>query len=155
MDMKKTIIALGIILALGLAAAGGFWGGMQYQSQRAERVAADFFANRPMGPNGQAPDQEFSFPQGGQPDSGFAGGMRGGTIGVIKSIDGNVITLSTAQDFTTITLSDTSQVNQTVSVPVTDLQPGMRISVVRQSDSEGKIEANVITILPTDSAQNP
>lgn len=156
--MKKIILLIGIVILLALTAGGSFWGGMQYQTQRSEQIRADFFTARGQTPQGGVPGQMPGFPQGDlgeQPGGQAPGGFGGNTIGVIKTIEGNVLTISTAQDVSTVTLSENSQVNQTVTVSISELQPGMRISVRGQEDAEGSIVASIITILATDTTEEP
>ena len=127
--MKKIFIVIGIILALGLAASGGFYGGMRYQTAQAEQSRSDFFNVR-----GQLPDDGSSFPGGAAPDGAtngvppagqFPGGSGGGTTGIVKTIDGDKMTISTAQDVTTVNLTESTTVQQTINGTLTDLQPGL------------------------------
>ncbi|MGW8249236.1 MAG: DUF5666 domain-containing protein, partial [Anaerolineales bacterium] len=58
-----------------------------------------------------------------------------------------VLTLSTAQDVTTVNLSDSTQIEKTVAGAVSDLQPGMRVMVSGEKDSSGNVSANRVSIL--------
>jgi hypothetical protein len=84
-----------------------------------------------------------------------------GTTGQVKTIDGNVITLSTAQDITTVNLTNDTEIRMTVNGSSADLTPGLRIMVSGESDGEGTITADQITILdgsftgPFDGAGQP
>jgi hypothetical protein len=147
--MKKILMIVAAILILALVAGGSFWGGMKYQTAQAAQIQANFFNARggQFPGDGQSPgagqrQNGGQFPSGGP---GFAGGR--GTVGEVKSIDGNVLTLSTAQNVTTVNLSDSTQIQKTASGTTADLQPGTRVLVTGETDSKGTITANRITIL--------
>jgi hypothetical protein len=143
--MKKGLIIVGAILAAVLLCGASFWGGMTYQTNKANQARANFFAGR----GGQPSDGQL--PSGAQ-GQGFRGG---GTVGQVKSIDGNVLTLSTAQNVTTVNLTDTTKIMKSVEGTTSDLQPGMRVMVAGQQDSKGAITASQITIVNNDAFAAP
>jgi hypothetical protein len=145
--MEKILMILGAIILAGLVAAGSFWGGMQYQSSRDNQVRAEFMNARGLANGGEFP-LEGQLPAGGQ-RPGFSVG--GGTTGQVKAIDGNVMTLSTAQDVTTVLLSESTQIEKTVAGTVADLQPGTRVVVTGQQDSGQNLTASRIQILDGDT----
>jgi hypothetical protein len=134
--MRKTI---GIILAVVLlvaVGAGGFYGGLAYAAytaQQAANVRASFLAGR-----------------GGTAGAGGtgAGGAGGGVVGTIKSINGNTLQVSTAENVTTVTLSGTTNVMKTVTATTSDLQVGQQITVRGQRDSSGNVAATSIQVVP-------
>lgn len=143
--MKKTLSIIGAIVLVAAIAAGSFWGGMTYQEQQANQVRANFMNERGI-IEGQMP--------GGMPPDGaqFSGRGEGifigsGTIGVVKAIDGDVLTISTAQDVATINLTADTQVNKTVDGSLAELTAGMRVSVSGPTDTNGNITAVQISIL--------
>ena len=149
--MKTTLMILGGTLLLGLVAAGSFWGGMAYQSNRVSQARANFEAARGQMDSGQFPGGASGFPQGGVPGGQEAGLFgRGGTTGQVKTIEGNVMTVSTAQDVTTVNLSADTQIEKSGEGALADLQPGMRVLVTGERDSAGNIAASRITILNND-----
>ena len=155
--MKKNIlIIVGVVVFVLLVGAGGFWGGMTYQTNQDSQAQARFFEQRGQPPSdGQMPSGQF---QNGQTPSGgqFQGGFRGGTMGQVKSIDGNVLTLSTAQDVTTVNLIDTTKIVKSVEGMTSDLQTGMQVMVTGETDDHGNITATQITIVNNDvSAASP
>jgi hypothetical protein len=81
--------------------------------------------------------------------------MGGGTTGVIKTIEGNIMTLSTAQDVTTVNLSESTSVQQTITGALADLEPGMRVRIVGQADESGAISASQIVILDDSQTGQP
>lgn len=146
--MKAALIVLGMIILLGLVAAGSFWGGMAYQTSRVDRARANFAAARGQFPGGAPglPQEGIpGIPQGDFTEGGFAG--RGGTTGQVKEINGDVLTLSTAQDVSTVQLSDSTQIEKSVEGTRVDLQPGTRLLVTGERDTDGNIDASRITIL--------
>jgi hypothetical protein len=144
--MKKVLIIIGAILLAALIAGGSFYGGIAYQTNQANQARASFMAARGITEEGQFPGG--NLPEGMQPPSGGAMGFPGrGTIGVVKTIDGDVLTISTAQDVTTVTLSADTRIEKTVSATLTDLQPGVRVMVTGQADQDGNISASQIQIV--------
>jgi hypothetical protein len=149
--MKTALMIIGGILLLGLVAAGSFWGGMAYQSSRVNSARANFEAARGQIDQAGFPGDLAFSPQGGLPGdqaTGFFGGR--GTTGQVKTIEGDTMTVSTAQDVTTVYLSDKTQIEKSVAGAITDLQPGTRVQVTGEQDSNGTISATRITILNED-----
>jgi hypothetical protein len=158
--MKKVFIIIGIVVLVGLAAAGGFYGGIQYQTNKVSQVQANFEQQRGQFQNGQFP--------GGQPPSGAAGfpgangtgvgqsGSRNGISGQVKTLEGDVLTVSTAEDVVTVDLSADTQIQKTSLVTLTtaDLQPGTRVMIIGEKDADGNISASQIMIT-NDMPANP
>ncbi len=143
--MKKTLIIIGLVILAGLIAAGSFWGGMTYQTKQADQIRTQFMNARGIMDQGQ---NNFTPPSGaGQFQSGAAGFAGRGTSGQVKSVEGNVLTLSTAQNVTTVNLSDSTKIEKTVTGAISDLQPGMRVMVTGEKDSNGNITASQVAIL--------
>lgn len=134
--MKKTLMIVGGILLAILLSAGSFYGGMAYQRNQVNQIRANFFRARGIDVNGQN--------NGGGQRQGFFGG---GATGQVKSVEGNVLTLSTAQNTTTVNLTDTTRVEKAAPAATTDLQPGERVIVTGQRDSNGNINASQVLIL--------
>ncbi len=96
--MKKGIWMVGsIVIALVLMGAS-FYGGTLYQKNQQTSAQARFLASRGLSGN-------FSGGAAGTPGATTGRGFGGGTQGQVKSINGNTISLSTAQNVTTVTLS--------------------------------------------------
>ena len=160
--MKKIIIIVGALLLAGLIAAGSFWAGMAYQTNKAEQARVNFFNSRGQLGEGQFPQGgelpfEGGLPGGGQflPEGQMPGGGifgRGGTIGEVKAIDGKVMTLSTAEDVTTVLLSEETQIEKTVTGTLSDLQPGLQLLVSGTRDEDGNLNASRVQILNEDAA---
>ena len=141
--MKKIIMIVGAVVIAGALAAGSFWGGMTYQSNQVNQARANFERLRGQASGDQLPGVA---PEGLAP-GGFGGG---GTTGQVKSIEGNVLTVSTAQDVTTVNLSASTQIQKSGPAATSDLQPGVRVTVTGQRDANGNITASQVMILNTD-----
>ena len=144
--MKKILIIVGaVVLAVALA-AGSFYGGMAYQRNQADQVRANFLRSRGFDPNAAGNNAN------GQARRGFFGG---GLTGQVKSVDGNSLTVSTAQNVATVNLSSTTQIEKADPGALTDLQPGEQVLVTGQLDASGNITATQVLILGNQPAGAP
>lgn len=116
---------------------------MTYQTNQADQIRTNFFNAR--GGTLEGGFTQGMQPPGGAPGQGFFGGL--GTSGEVKTINGNVITVSTAQDVITVNLSDSTRIEKMESGAIADLQPGTQVMIVGQSDSNGNITADQVTII--------
>jgi hypothetical protein len=142
--MKKPLMIIGVIALVLVFSAGSFYGGMAYARNQASQIRSQFLASRGQGGNG-------AFNGGangatGQRQGLFGGG--GGTTGQVKTINGNVLTISTAQNVTTVNISSSTQIEKAAPGATSDLTPGERVLVTGQRDSSGNIAASQILILP-------
>jgi hypothetical protein len=65
------------------------------------------------------------------------------------------MTVSTAQDVTTVNLSETTQIQKSETAAVADLQPGVQVMVTGQRDADGNITASQVLILNTELSGMP
>ncbi len=143
--MKKVLIIIGAVIIAVALAGGSFYGGMAYQRTQANNVRDTFLRSR--GLAGTGATGGFAGGAGnGTPGAG-RGGFGGGATGQVKSVDGNILTLSTAQNETKVTLSDTTRIEKSVQGALSDLQPGMQVMVTGQRDANGNITAVQVLIL--------
>jgi hypothetical protein len=141
--MKKGIIILAaVVLAVALA-AGSFYGGMAYQRNQANQIRNQFLASRGLTANGAG--------NGSTQRRSFFGG--GGATGQVKSISGNTLSISTAQNVTTVNLSNSTRIEKAAPGAVNDIQPGEQVIVSGQRDTSGNINATQVLILGS-SPQN-
>ncbi len=77
---------------------------------------------------------------------GFAG--RGGLTGTVDKIEGNTVTITTAQGPLQATLSGDTTVRKTTVGTVADLTPGLQVMVVGQRGADGTVTARSIVITP-------
>ena len=134
--MKRVFIVIGAVIVAAALAAGSFYGGMAYQRNQTDQIRNNFLRSRGIATNGGAAGQGRGF---------FGGG--GGATGQVKSINGEVLTLSTAQNVTTVNLSSSTRVEKAGQASVSDLQPGTSVLVTGQRDSNGNINASQVLIL--------
>jgi hypothetical protein len=155
--MKRLLLILGIITLIALAAAGGFYGGVRYQTNKVSQVQANFERERGQFPTGQFPGGAAGFPSDDGQAPAQAGGMggTGGIAGQVKTIEGEVLTVSTSDNVTTVNLSDDTQIQKStlVTMKTSDLQPGMQVMVIGQKDTDGIVSARQVMIL-TDTPTN-
>ena len=133
--MGKTIgLIIGVIVLVGATGAGAFYGGTVYQQQQQTNVRNTFFNGR-----GGA---------GGAGGNGGRGGFGGGVFGTVKTVNGNTITVSTAQNVTTVTLSDSTVIMKSTTGTPADILVGAQITVRGQRDSSGNVTATNVQLLP-------
>ncbi len=134
---RKILPGLVGVLLLLVVAAGAFYGGMRFQGMRSSGTRANFFANR-----------------GGADGANFGGGGgRRGNMGQIKSIEGNVIIVSTQQERLQVTVTDATKYQKLVDGKLDDLQVGANIIVRGESDANGVV--NAVSIQLADSVPAP
>ncbi len=95
---------------------------------------------------------------GGQAGAGAAGavagggpaggGFRGGLTGSVKTIDGNEITISTAQGDLVATIGEDTTIRLIDEGAIADLLEGISVTVVGARDESGTLEAATITAAP-------
>jgi hypothetical protein len=149
---KKILTLLGVVVLVLGVAGGSFYGGMLYQQSQAAGAQARFFADRGGAPPGDVAGgtQGGNFP-GGQGGTGSLAGQA--AFGEIKSIDGDTLTLSTAQSEVKVTLTDATAIQKMVSGAPGDLQVGARITVRGERDASGNVTASNIQITASAEGQ--
>ena len=145
--MKKGIWIGGSIIVALILMGASFYGGTLYQKNQQTSAQARFLASRGI-TGGFSGGGNFTG-AAGTPGAGGAGrsGFGGGAQGQVKSIDGNTLTISTAQNVTTVTLSGTTTILKSDPGTVADLKVGDRVLVTGQRDSSGNITASQVTVL--------
>ena len=153
--MRKvlTIVAGAVFVLLIVAAA--FYGGTVFERSRVADVRSAFMAERgapgafgvpgPLsGPDSFGSPRSQAGEQDGMP--GMAGFGRGAT-GRVKSIEGNTLLVSTAQEVTTVILTDQTTIIRIVHGDREDLQADQQVTVIGERSESGEIAAMVIQIL--------
>lgn len=153
MNTKRNALwIVGMIVFGIITAAVGFYAGVTYEENLIVQRQADaqsLFLKERGQPSSQAgnpdnPAYESQMP-GGRP--GF-GAMGGGISGQVKSIEGNVLSISTAEDVTTVNLSDSTKILMNQEVDPSKLLPGVRVMLSGEMDQDGKItNVTQITIM--------
>ena len=140
-EIMKSIKPIYVLILVIVFAAGGFYGGMQYQkSQRAS------FA---MGAYGAAGGQ-FGRRAGGMGGNFQAGGsaqaMRP-VSGEIVSQDSKSVTVKMADGSSKIVnLSDQTKINKASTGSMADLKSGTKVSVFGTTNSDGSVTAQMVSI---------
>jgi Domain of unknown function (DUF5666) len=138
--MGKTIgLIIGVIVLCGAVGAGAFYGGTVYERQQTTNVRNSFFNGR--GGTGGGGGY-------GGAGGGGGGGFGGGVSGTVKSITGNTVQVSTAQNVTTVTLNSSTMILKTAAGTTADIQVGDQITVRGQRDASGNVTATNIQLLP-------
>jgi len=114
-------------------------------------VNATLIMVRPQSQQGQSPQitgngGTFTRPNGGSTPGGNPG--RQFTIGTISGINGNSLTVTTAQSQVTVNIGSDTVIQNTVSGTLSDLQTGVSLTVVGPTDSNGNVDATSISIRP-------
>ena len=86
------------------------------------------------------------FGQGGPGGLGFGGA--GGLTGTIEGIEGDTITINTAQGPLLATISTDTTIQIFVEGTLTDLENGTQVTVRGQRREDGTVEATSITVTP-------
>ena len=150
----KTWMIVVVIVAVVVIGAGTFYGGMRYGENRVLKDPTALL--RSMGTQGgggfpggaDLPGRDGQLPSGqapsGQPVQGQDGQTRGGTMGTIESIEGDVITLSTANGSVEVRTTSTTLVEMFTSVPLNELKVGESVVVSGSQGDDGTITARSI-----------
>ncbi len=129
---KSFMLLLAVTLGLGVAFGGVFAGGVAFGKTQDEGIAlAQANSLRP-----QFQDQSH----------------RGGMTGVIEKLDGNIVTINTSQGPLSATLGMETTIRRFTEGTPSDLQPGMRVTLVGQSGKDGIVEARSVLLNPDDAA---
>ena len=181
MNTSAFMLSLVGVLALGGALGGAFVGGIALGKSQEPEAAESAFGLRSTSGSDQPSSEQPSLEslaqlrqrlqsgelspeelaqvqeqfQGrfGQDGDGFTpGNALAGTIG---KVDGNVITINTAQGPLRATIAEGTTVQTTTEVPLADLLEGMRITVSGEPGDGGTIQATSIFVLPEDAGSLP
>jgi len=153
--MRKILTIVGGVLIVLLVGGAAFYGGMRFESARSTNARTAFLAGR--GSLGEFGGAGFgagprTFGQlGGTPGPNATPGTAdfgGGASGRVKSVEGDTLLLSTAQDVTTVILTDQTSILRIVSGTRAELQPGQQVTIIGQRGENGEITATAIQILP-------
>ncbi len=136
-------LTLALVVVIGVL--GGFYSGWKY-SQSKEGAAAPAAAVASL-PAAAASASAATTGGGG----GFAG--RGATAGQVTAVSGSVVTVhnqATGQDVK-VDISSGTVINKTTAGSLTDLRPGVNVTVTGQAGPDGTVSAtavNIVTTLP-------
>jgi hypothetical protein len=151
--MRKGLTIVGGVVLVLIVGGGAFYGGIVFERSRESDVQGRFFAERGrfagdfggFGRDGFQQSGDHDDEQGAFQDRGS---FDRGAAGTVKSIEGDTLLLSTAQDVITVILTDETVISLFVDGELEDLTPEQRLTVVGQRNEAGDIVADVIQILP-------
>ncbi len=129
---KSFMLLLAVALALGGAFGGVFAGGVAFGKSQEGEIAL---------PQEETPlSQQFQNPS-----------HRGGLNGVIEKVDANIVTVKTSQGPLSATLGVDTAIRRFAQGTPSDLQPGMRVTLVGQRGVDGTVEARSVLLNPEDA----
>ena len=178
MNTKTFLLLLAGIVALGGSLGGAFVGGMALGKGQGKEVAAssqpapsslaqqssDPLNSAQMGQlrerlqSGQLGSQDLEqFRQQFQGQAGQGAGTpglmgRGGLTGAIEAIDGDTLTINTAQGPLQATIADDTTIQRYTESTLSDLLEGVQVTVVGQRAEDGTVEARSVTVIPEGEA---
>jgi hypothetical protein len=132
--MKLPIVIVAIVIVAVTAAAGGFYGGMTYAQSQAQNTLANFAQQRglrnPQGTPAAGAAQGAPGPSTFRQGLGLPG-QAGAPIanGQVKSISGDTVEISTANDVVTVKVDDQTLITRTDRGTLADIQVGDRVIV--------------------------
>jgi hypothetical protein len=138
-------ITLSIAITAVICGIGGFFGGAQYQKTHTKVAATPGFnqpvggvgGQRPTGTNGSRMGAGTGF----RPVSGEITGLSGSTVTVVDS-NGTA---------STVKVSNSTEVSQTTTGSLSDLQTGDQVLVMGSQSSDGSIAAESIQLNPANT----
>ena len=118
---KPFILFIAVALVMGGAFGGVFAGGVAFGKTQ----------------NGEAlPQEAYSVRQ----DFGNRS-HQGGLNGVIAEVDGDIMTLNTAQGSVNAAIQADTKIRKFAEGTLPDLQPGMRVTIIGEPGLDGAVEA--------------
>lgn len=136
--MKTVLLAVVVIVLMAASGGAGYYFGNQNGLTTAQNIRSEFFAGRGGGTgtggqfangNAQGTPQAQGTRTAGQGGQGAAFG-RPTAAGVVKSVQGNNITVTQSDGTTTtVTVDDKTQYEKLVSGTIADVTSGLRITV--------------------------
>ena len=128
---KPFILFIAFALAVGSAFGGVFAGGVAFGKTQ----------------NGEAPLQEANSVR-----QEFGNRSHQGSLtGVIEEVDGNIVSVNTSQGMVTATLKVDTKIRRFADGNLSDLQPGMRVTLVGEPGVDGAVEARSVLLNPEDA----
>jgi hypothetical protein len=158
--MKRFIILIIVAVLVGGAIGGAFIGGVAIGKDQGKEEAAQNLQNR-IG-QFQSGGGQFINPGGSSgstfnpPDGERAFIGRGGTIGTIEKIEGNIITLK-AMNGTSVNVitGDETSIQKMVDGSLADLKTGDNVTVSGTTNDDGTVQATGIVMTPIMTIQQP
>ena len=139
--MKTILMVMLVLVASAATAVAGYFYGFNQGQTQAQNIRAEFFSQRAgalgnppsAGGSNTAPDANQGGPRGG-------GNVAArGTVGVIKSVQGNTLQLTEANGSTVnVTLDAQTTIQKMTPATNADLQVGQRVTI------QGNVSGNTV-----------
>lgn len=84
----------------------------------------------------------------------FGGGFGGGVTGTVDRVEGNLVTVETADGPKTVTIGQDTGIQKSTTGTIEDLQKGVRIAAFASPDGEEGAEARLVVLIP-EGAESP
>ncbi len=148
------IFVLGMLVALLVGGVGGFVWGRDTGLKEQVNIRTEFFQQRAAtmgsGRTGISSDPAAIAPGAGEGAQGARGAFLAGrqlVNGVVKSVEGNTITVTQQRDGSTATLTvdDKTIIEKMTSGTLADIKPGWRITAVEQTSGGTTTRRIVLT----------
>ncbi|MFD7165854.1 DUF5666 domain-containing protein [Streptomyces violascens] len=139
---------LTLLLSGSLVAGLAFAGGALVEKNQSQGGMPSAAARGGAAQNGQGGQRQgFGAGQGGQRQGGGIPGAAGGlTIGTVKLVDGSTIYVTDTQgNVVKVTTAGSTQVIESKSGKVSDLQPGQTVTVRGSQNASGDVAATTVT----------
>ena len=146
--MKKWVIVLVAVVVLAGVGGSAYYLGMKAGEKRVlQNPTLVFQSMRDQGGQFQGQGQ-FPVPEG-TPQAGRGGTLvrGGGLMGTIESIEGNTVVIKTTDGSTRVQTTDTTLIEKTMSVTVSDLKVGESVVVSGSKNDDGSYTARSIQSL--------
>ncbi len=134
--MNKNIIFVVLLTAF---TAGGFFGGMKYQQSKRSNLSRQFMNQQG---NGQATQRGQGMPQGNRTNFRPVNGE------IISADDKSITVKMTDGSSKIVLLSNSTVINKAETATVADLKVGEKVMVVGQSNTDGSVTAQNISLNP-------
>ena len=158
MQTKVFVLLLVAVMVLGGGLGGVFAGGVALGKSQGKEAAIKTLPTQPTSGSGQQTQGQFTQEQMNQMrqqfqgQAGQAGGQgfagRGGLTGTIEKIEGNTVTVNTAQGPLQATIGADTTIQMVAKGTSQDLKTGLRVTVVGQRGADGAVTARSILVTP-------
>lgn len=153
MKKKEFISLILVFLVFGVITGGAFVGGLSMGERRGRAQAQ---AQQELSSQATTTVRSQAQPTGTAQNSGSQGFSAGGGItGTIEKIEGDIITVSSTQGSVQVTVGQTTIIQKSSVVPLKELQPGQRLTIVGQRADDGTTRARSITLISEVATTSP
>ncbi len=153
MKTKAFMLLLVGVLVVGVGLGGAFASGMAIGKSQGKEAAQKTLPTLSPSGSGQLTQEQLQQLRQqfqGQTSQGGAQGLpgRGGLTGTVEKIEGNTVTVNTAQGPLQANIGADTTIQMSVQGTAQDLKAGLRVTVVGQRGTDGTVTATSIIITP-------